>query len=98
MRYQDNLKTSMGGSDFIFDSVKLMHYKMSCKYQMSFIVKVNYKLGGSYINSPDWIENKKAKINPNSKIINVLSIQQLLHYVITILSIIQKESQILIHL
>ena len=52
----------------------------------------------SYINSPDWIENKKAKINPNSKIINVLSMQQLLHYVITILSIIQKESQILIHL
>ena len=61
-------------------------------------VKVNYKLGGSYINSPDWIENKKAKINPDSKIINVLSMQQLLHYVITILSIIQKESQILIHL
>ena len=26
-RYQDNLETSMRGSDFIFDSVQLMHYK-----------------------------------------------------------------------
>ena len=27
LRYQDNLETSMGGSDFILHSVKLMHYK-----------------------------------------------------------------------
>ena len=26
-RYQDNLEKSMGESEFIFDSVQLMHYK-----------------------------------------------------------------------
>ena len=26
--------------------------------------KVNFKSGGSYIGSPDWIKNKKATINP----------------------------------
>ena len=43
-RFQDNLETSMRGSDFIFHSVKLMHYK--CQ-------KVNFNRGGSCIDSPD---------------------------------------------
>ena len=34
----------MRGSDFIFDSVQLMHYKCH---------KVNFKCGGSYAASPD---------------------------------------------
>ena len=49
-RYQDNLETSMRGSDFIFDSVQLMY----CKCH-----KVNFKRGGSYTDSPDWIKNKQ---------------------------------------
>ena len=49
-RYQGNLETSMRGSDFIFDSVQLMHYKCH---------KVNFKFGASYIESQDWIKNKK---------------------------------------
>ena len=49
-RYQGNLETSMRGSDFIFDSVQLMHYKCH---------EVNFKLGASYIESQDWIKNKK---------------------------------------
>ena len=40
----------MGGSIFIFDSVQLLCHK------------VNFKLGGSYIDFPDWI-----KINPINK-------------------------------
>ena len=40
----------MRGSDFIFDSVQLMHYKCH---------EVNFKLGASYIESQDWIKNKK---------------------------------------
>ena len=42
-RYQDNLETSMTGSDFIFDSVQLMYYKFR---------KVNFRCSGSYIDSP----------------------------------------------
>ena len=53
-RYQENLETSMKGSDFIFDSVQLMYYKCH---------KVNFIRSGSYIDSPDWIKKKKATIN-----------------------------------
>ena len=47
----------MKGNDFIFDSVQLMHYQCH---------KVNFKRGGSYIDSPDWIKKRKAKINPKN--------------------------------
>ena len=57
-RYQIGLETSMRGSDFIFDSVQLLYYKCH---------KINFKLGGSYIDSPGWIEKKKATINPNNE-------------------------------
>ena len=57
-RYQGNLETSMRGSDFIFDSVQLMYYKCH---------KLNFKCGGSYIDSPDWIKKKKATINPKNE-------------------------------
>ena len=53
-RYPGNLETSMRGSDFFFDSVQLMYYKCH---------KVNFKHGGSYIGSPDWIKKKKATAN-----------------------------------
>ena len=48
----------MKGSDFIFDSVQPMYYKCH---------KVNFKRGGSYIYSPDWIKNKKVTINPKNE-------------------------------
>ena len=56
-RYQGNLETIMRGSDFIFDSVQLMYYKCH---------KVNFRRGGSYIDSQDWIK-MKATINPKNK-------------------------------
>ena len=43
-RYQGNLEASMRGSDFIFDPVQLVYYKCH---------EVNFKRGGSYIDSPD---------------------------------------------
>ena len=43
-RYQNNSETSMRGSDFIFDPVQPMY----CKCH-----KVNFKRGGSYVDSPD---------------------------------------------
>ena len=57
-RYQDNLETSMRGNDYIFDSVWLMYYKC---------YNVNFKRGGSYIDSPDWIKNKKATTYPKNE-------------------------------
>ena len=57
-KYQDNLETSMKGSDFIFDSVQLIY----CKCH-----EVNFKLSDLYIDSPKWINNKKATINPKNE-------------------------------
>ena len=56
-RYQAGLETSMKGSDFIFNSVQLLYYKCH---------KINFKRGGLYIDSPDWIKKKKATINPKN--------------------------------
>ena len=53
--FQDNLETSIRGSDFISDSVQLIY----CKFH-----KVNFKRGGSYIGSPGWL---KKKSNNKSK-------------------------------
>ena len=47
-RCQTCLETSIRWSDFIFDSVQLLHYK--CQ-------KINFKRGESYIDFPDWIKN-----------------------------------------
>ena len=53
-RYQIGLETSMTGNGFIFDGVSLLYYKCH---------KINFKRGGSYIETPDWIKKKKATIN-----------------------------------
>ena len=49
-RYQ--IDTSMGDNDFLFDCVHLFY----CKCH-----KINFKRGGSYINSPDCFKKKKKK-------------------------------------
>ena len=54
LRYQLNLETPVRSSDFVFGSVKLLYYK--CQ-------KVNFKRGGSNIDSPNWIKNKKVIAN-----------------------------------
>ena len=48
----------MKGSNFIFDCVHFLYYKCH---------KMNSKRGGSYIDSPNWIKNKKAAVNPINK-------------------------------
>ena len=48
----------MKSSEFVFDYVKLLYYKCH---------KVNPNRGGSYIDSLDWILNKKATTNPINK-------------------------------
>ena len=56
-RYQNKLE-SMKGSEFVFSYVHLLYHKCH---------KINQNRGGSYIDSPDWIKNKKATINPINK-------------------------------
>ena len=48
----------MRGSEFVFDYVQLLYYKCH---------KIKLNCGGSYIDYPDWIKNKKATINPINK-------------------------------
>ena len=56
-RYKNNLESAQGGK-FVIDYAQLLY----CKYH-----KINPNCGGSYIDSPDWIKNKKAIINLNNK-------------------------------
>ena len=48
--YQEKLK-KIKRSDFVFESVYLMDYKLH---------RVRLKRDGSYIKSPEWLENKKS--------------------------------------
>ena len=57
-KYQIGLGKSMRGNDFIFDCVHLLYYKCH---------KINPNRGESYIDSPDWIKNKKTAISPINK-------------------------------
>ena len=53
-RYQDGLEESMKGSEFLFDSVHVLYYDLK---------KIGLNRGGSYIDSPEWLNNKKATTN-----------------------------------
>ena len=53
-RYQEGLEESMRGSEFIFDSVDALYYDLN---------KISLSSGESYIDSPEWIKDKKATIN-----------------------------------
>ena len=55
--YQNDLEESITGSKFNFDSVDLLYYHLQ---------KISLKRGGSYIDSPEWLKNKKATINPKN--------------------------------
>ena len=45
-------------SQFVFDYFHLLHYECH---------KINQNRGVLYTDSPDWINNKKATINPTNK-------------------------------
>ena len=57
-KYQEGLKESMRGSEFVYDSVDVLYYNLN---------KVSLSRGGSYIDSPKWLKNKKATINPKNE-------------------------------
>ena len=56
-RYQEGLEESMRGSEFVYDSVDALYYNLN---------KVSLSRGRSYIDSPKWLKNKKATMNPKN--------------------------------
>ena len=56
-RYQENLQEKMKGSDFAFEGVNYLYYDLN---------KISISKGGSYIDSPKWLKNKKSTINPKN--------------------------------
>ena len=59
-KYQERLEESMTGTGFIRDGVDYHLHKISLKR------------GGSNIDSPEWLKNKKATINPKNNDDNCL--------------------------
>ena len=53
-RYQDNLNEKMRGSDFIFNGINYLFYDFN---------RVSISKGGSYIESPKWLKDKKCIVN-----------------------------------
>ena len=53
-RYQENLKEKMKGLDFAFDRVNYLYYNFN---------KISISRGGSYIDSPRWLKDKKSTVN-----------------------------------
>ena len=56
-RYQEGLETKMKGSQFVFESVDLLYHSLH---------RISLNRGESYIDSPEWLKNKKATINPKN--------------------------------
>ena len=56
-RYQKNLQEKMRGSDFAFNGVNFFYYDFN---------KTSISRGGSYIDSPKWLKNKKSTIDPKN--------------------------------
>ena len=53
-KYQDNLQNKMKGSDFIFNGANYLYYDLN---------RITISKGGSYIESPKWLKDKKCTIN-----------------------------------
>ena len=54
-KYEENLQEKMKGSNFEFDGVNFLYYDFN---------KISINRGESYIDSPQWLKNKKSTINP----------------------------------
>ena len=56
-KYKKNLEESMRRSEFVFDSINSLYYKLH---------KISLNRGGLYTDSLEWLENKKATIIPKN--------------------------------
>ena len=56
-KFEENLQNKMRGSEFEFDDVNFLYYNFN---------KTSINRGGSYIDSPKWLKDKKSTINPKN--------------------------------
>ena len=80
-KYEENLQNKMKGSDFEFDGVNFLYYDFN---------KINFNKGGSDIDSPKWLKDKKSTINPKK------NDDKCFHYAVTLalnLDKIKKDPQ-----
>ena len=56
-KYEENLQNKMRGSEFEFDGANFLYYDFN---------KTSINRGGSYIDSPKWLKNKKSTKNPKN--------------------------------
>ena len=56
-KYEENLQNKMRGSEFEFDGANFLYYDFN---------KTSINRGGSYIDSPKWLKDKKSTINPKN--------------------------------
>ena len=56
-KYEENLQNKMRGSDFESDGVNFLYYDFN---------EISLNCGGSYIDSPKWLKDKKSTINPKN--------------------------------
>ena len=56
-KYEETLLEKMKGSEFEFVGINFLYYDFN---------KISLNRGGSYIDSPKWLKNKKSTINPKS--------------------------------
>ena len=56
-KYEENLQNKMRGSDFEFDGVNFLYYEFN---------EISLNRGGSYIDPPKWLKDKKSTINPKN--------------------------------
>ena len=58
LRYEESLQNKMKGSDFEFDGINFLYYDFN---------KTSIYRGGTYIDSPKWLRDKRSTINPKNK-------------------------------
>ena len=56
-KYQEGVEELMRGSEFVFGSVDLLYYHLQ---------RISLKKGESYVESPKWLKDKGATINPKN--------------------------------
>ena len=56
-KYEENLQSKMRESDFEFDGVNSLYYNFN---------EISLNRGGSYMDSPKWLKDKKSTINPKN--------------------------------
>ena len=64
-KYKEGSEESVRGGGIVYDSVDVLYYNLN---------KVSLSRGGSYIDSPKWLKNKKATLNPKKKRLQVFSV------------------------